>query len=83
MDTVDDELEFDGNVFLLGDIFLKNFYSVFSVENKTASVSLALSKHYNTQAGIHKIRSYTAGYVLSMFIMVTLSVGSFYIYGSH
>lgn len=83
IDTIDDEIEFEGNVFLLGDIFLKNFYSVFSAESKVPTVSLALSRHYHNQAGIHRVKKNSAGFVLSMFIIWTLSIGSFYIYSGH
>ena len=85
VDSIYDEKEFDDNVFLLGDIFLKNFYSVFSAESdsKMPTISLALSRHYSGQAGIDKVRKNNAGFVLSMFIMWVLSIGSFYIYGGH
>lgn len=74
--------EFEDDVLVFGDIFLKNFYSVFSMEDDP-SVSLALSKHYSSRAGIRKITHEVAGFTLSMFIMFALTIGLYYIYGNH
>ena len=46
IDSMDTELgAFQDSIFLLGNIFLKNFYAVYRADN-TTSVDLALAKHY-------------------------------------
>merc|ERR1719223_2357960 len=80
IDSMETELgQFDEKIFLFGDTFLKNFYSVLSAEDEP-SVALALSKHYRDQAGVRPLVNEAAGFTLSMFIMFTLTCGLFYIY---
>lgn len=54
--AADTEYVFNENVFLLGDLFLKNFYTVFAAEEgEEASVLLGLSKQYTDRAYIGSI----------------------------
>lgn len=65
-------------MFLLGDVFIRNFYSIFDYENQ--QVKLALNKHAQDQAGVYSGEKYGLPALFYIWIMVLVYAVSLYIF---
>lgn len=66
------------DMFLLGDVFLRNFFSVYDFDNQ--ELSLAINKHSEKYAGIREaseLGNPVIFYITCVIILAALSVGTY------
>lgn len=74
IDNMDSEMgDFTQKIFILGETFVKNFYTSFDAQRPKPLVQMAVSKHFKNQAQIHPASSHEGTYFFLMFMSFILT----------
>lgn len=69
VDTMEAEMgEFTDKIFILGETFVKNFYTVFTARSPKAQVEMGVSINFANQAQIHEMDTSFGTYFFLMFL---------------